>query len=201
MDGTPEINLTNSGENDSALIIRCIERKTDAIVVTGGVVDNGYVRVKFDDSSASREAWIESSDHQGLFCPDAITFARRLAKSKSFSIEFKPFERVPKTLSFNVSGLEDRLNKIASACDWNAADKARARAAAEDKALRDRLSTYVHLCPHQDSELYAGKWCWSDPTGSIPYDSGLTFNTRDEALRDAIEAAKHGAAFRSDQEK
>jgi hypothetical protein len=84
MDNTPEVVLRNHGSDGAALIIRCSNRKTDAYVNTDTIVDNGSVRVRFDDSGPVREGWSKSTDHKALFAPGAITLARQLAKAHIF---------------------------------------------------------------------------------------------------------------------
>ena len=173
------------------MVIRCAKHKTDAYIDTGTILDDGNVRIRFDDSPPLRQAWGKSTDDKSLFAPDAITFARQLTKTQTVLMEFTPFREGTKTLSFDVSKLDDKLKKISDACNWEAVDQRRAQGKMIDAKLRARLMPYVHRCERQD----LGTWCWSDPDGALNDDNG--FNpTKEGALADAIENARSGIAFR-----
>jgi len=195
MDNTPIITLTKSGTSDSSLVIRCAKHKTDAYINTDTVVDNGGVRIKFDQGSPMRQSWARSTDYKALFAPDAVTFARELANAKTFMIEFMPFQEGARSVSFGVSNLGPKLQRISEACDWAGVDESRARARAASAALRARLAQYVHPCEDQD----IGKWCWSDPDDALfNHDQGFAA-TREKALDDAVESARMALAFKRNQ--
>ncbi len=191
MDGTPLVTLTRSGTDDSSLMIRCAKHKTDAYVDTNAVVDNGAVRIKFDQGAPMHQSWTRSTDYKALFAPDAVSFARQLSKAKMFMFEYTPFQEGARSISFDVSDLGPKLQRISDACNWAGVDQANARARAADAALRARLAQYVHPCADQS----IGKWCWSDPNDVLfKSDSGFE-TTREKALDDAVEEAKAGLAF------
>lgn len=191
IDDTPIVSLTKSGTNGTSLVIRCSNRKTEAYIDADTVVDNGGVRIRFDQSAPVQQGWERSTDYRGLFAPDAVTFARELAKAKTFMIEFTPFQEGTRTVTFDVSELESKLQKISEACDWAAVDQGRAKSKAADAALRARLAQYVHPCEYQD----IGKWCWSDPDDAL-YDDDQGFSeTREKALESAVEYTRRGYAF------
>jgi len=194
MDNSPEVTLSTSGTDGATLIIRCSEHKTDAFVNTDTVVDNKGVRIRFDDSSPERQFWSESTDHRAIFAPDAVTFARALTKARKLLFEFTPFEERARTVSFEVSGLDGKLQKIAAACDWESLDKSRAKMRVADAALRAKIEPYVHPCA---SSSIKG-WCWSDPDDTImPGYEQYAGNTREAALQDAMRSARWGIAFKS----
>ena len=188
MDNTAEVILHKTGSAGASLDIRCIKQRTDAYVNTDTVVDNGSVRVKFDESSPIRQLWTRSTDYKALFAPDGLIFARQLAKSKSFLLEFTPFQEGPRTISFDVSGLDTKLQKISDSCHWDVVDKSRAKAKAADAALRERVAEYVHPCNQHIEGL--GNWCWTDPYGII--DEEGYKNSREKALEEAVEYKKMG---------
>lgn len=191
MDNIPIVTLSKSSDDGARLIVRCAKHKTEAYVDTETVTDNANVRIRFDQSAPMRQSWTRSTDYQALFAPDAVSFARELAKAKTFMIEFTPFQRGTRTISFDVSGLESGLPRIAEACDWAGVDRGRVRSAAEAAALRAKLAPYVHPC--KDQEI--GKWCWSDPDDVLfQTDSGFA-DTREKALDDAVQSARWGLAF------
>jgi hypothetical protein len=194
MDNSPEVVLTTSGSEGATLFIRCSEHKTEAFVNTDTIVDNEGVRIRFDDSSPVRQSWSKSTDHKALFAPDAVTLARDLTKARKFLFEFTPFEERERTISFEVSGLEGKLRKIAETCDWESIDKSRAKARAADAALRAKIEPYVHPC--RSSSIKG--WCWSDPDDTIiPDYEQYAGDTREAALQDAMRSARWGIAFKS----
>jgi hypothetical protein len=193
MDNTPEVVLLKSGSNGSSMTIRCTEHKTYVYVDTDTVVDNGAIRVRFDQSSPVRQRWERSTDYKALFAPDAIAFSRQLAKARTFLFEFTPFQEGARALAFDVSGLDAKLPKISNACDWEAVDKGRARAKTADAALRERISHYVHQCDR--SGAYPGQWCWSDPNDAV-FHNETPAATKEAALDDAVRTAKMGLAFK-----
>jgi|GEM_PF-470624 hypothetical protein len=193
MDSTPKISLSKTGSDGAILMIRCAGRETDAFVNTHVIVDNGSVRVRFDDSPPARQSWSESKDNEALFSPDAVTFSRNLAKAHNFLFEFNPYRKTAKTITFDVTGLDSKLQKISDACNWDAIDKRRAKAKADANALRDLISPYVHVCTK------GGKgWCYSDPDFQpTPGYEMFGGSTKEEALQTALENAKLGVAFKS----
>jgi hypothetical protein len=193
MDNTPIIILQKSGSGGATVTIRCAKRKTEAYVDTDTILDSGNVRVKFDESSPIRQAWEKSTDDKALFAPDAITFARTLTKTKTFLLEFTPFQEGTRTISFDVTKLNEKLDKISDACNWEAVDRSREQARTADAQLRARLVQYVHPCADQE----IGKWCWSDPNDALFYNDNGFGQTKEAALADAVQSARWGLAFKN----
>lgn len=191
MDNTPKVALEKPGSGGASIIIRCSKGKTQAYINTNKILDTGNVRIKFDESSPVHQVWSKSTDDKAFFAPDAITFARQLAKTRTLLLEFRPFREGTQTISFDVTKLDEKLSRISDACNWAAIDQSRARAKAADAALRAELLQYVHPCEDQD----IGKWCWSDPNDALfNHDSGYS-GTKDGALADAVQFARSGLAF------
>jgi invasion protein IalB len=194
IDNTPEVVLQKSGSDDSSLTIRCAERKTEVYVDTGGVVDSGSVRIRLDQSAPMSQEWSRSTDYKALFAPDAIAFSRKLRQAKTFLFEFTPFQERPRDISFDLSGLDSRLQRISDSCNWAEADRLRASAEAADAALRERIAQHVYQC--NSSGAFAGQWCWSDPDSDL-FDGENPAETREAAIEDAFRTAKMGLAFKS----
>jgi hypothetical protein len=193
MDNTPVVILRKSGTGGATMTIRCAKRKTEAYVDTDTILDNGNVRVKFDVSSPIRQTWGKSTDDKALFAPDPITFARTLTKTKTFLLEFTPFQEGTRTISFDVTKLDEKLGRISDACNWEAVDRSREQGKIADAQLRARLVQYVHSCENQE----IGKWCWSDPNDTLFYNDNGYSDTRDGALADAMRSARWGLAFKN----
>jgi hypothetical protein len=111
-------------EQQPTLIIRCKEGKTSVYIWTGMAADVEYgnerhtVRVRLNNGTAVTEEWSESTSRDGLFAPDAISFAKQLATASTLAFEFRPFDSGPVTARFDTRGLNTHLGKVASACGW-----------------------------------------------------------------------------------
>lgn len=206
MDNTPAVYLSKlaEGGHGASLIIRCTRGKTALFVATDDIVDNGRVRIKFDDAKPQLQAWNEASDHQGLFAPDPIGLARRLTQADSFLFEYSPFQKQATTIEFNVSGLAEKLRTVAETCGWAKIDQAKASVQAYTKAegervrkrdamLRQALSKYVGAC-HEQWLQDMGRWCWYDES-STGFKGGNPYESKEAALDDAIHMAKSGQVF------
>jgi len=138
MDGSKRIVISRDAENDiegslqskrPSLIVRCQEGKTDAYIAAGMAASVEYdtdrhtVRLRFDDGKPTTQHWDASTDHEALFAPNAIQFARESASSKTLTFQFTPFDASPAVARFNLEGLAPYLQKAASACGWRVAEE------------------------------------------------------------------------------
>jgi len=108
-----------------SLMVRCREKHTNVYMVTGmpASVESGHleghtVRVRFDDAPAERQQWTESTDKEALFAPSAVQMARSISRSKTLRVEFTPFNASPAVVTFDVSGFNEHIGKVAAACGW-----------------------------------------------------------------------------------
>jgi hypothetical protein len=109
------------------LVVRCREGKTDVYMMTRMFAStefdahdlNGHtVRIRFDEQPVQQQRWTESTDKKALFAADAIQIAKNLAKAKVFRVEFTPFNASPAVATFDVTGFDTHIEKIAAACGW-----------------------------------------------------------------------------------
>jgi hypothetical protein len=98
------------------LIIRCEAHKTEAYVVTGvsaqpepGQIGKHTVRLRFDDHQQEREIWDQSADDKALFSQSPVPFVKKVARSKTLTFEFTPFQASPAVATFSVAGFDRRL--------------------------------------------------------------------------------------------
>lgn len=213
MDNTPAVylsKLAESGGHGAMLTIRCTRGKTALFVATDDIVDNGGVRIRFDDAKPQLQAWSEASDHQGLFAPDPIGLAKRLTKADSFLFEYSPFQKQPTTVEFKVNGLAEKLKSIAEPCGWANIDQAKAsaeayakaeaeRASKRDAMLREVLFKYVGACREKWLQDM-GRWCWYDKSSS-GFKGGTPYESKEAALDDAMNMAKSGKVFTREMAK
>jgi hypothetical protein len=97
------------------LIIRCLEHKTEVYVVTGvstqpePKVGKHTVRLRFDDDQQEREIWDQSADDRALFSQHPIRFVNKVARAKTLTFEFTPFQAGAAVATFSVAGFDKRL--------------------------------------------------------------------------------------------
>jgi hypothetical protein len=109
------------------------------------------VRIRIDDQPPIQQRWTESTDQEALFAPSPKEFARLVANADSLMFEFTPFQSSPATAHFNVSGLNNLLDNVATPCGWS---KAQETALAQQKAAREqeRLAQEAALARQQEAQ-------------------------------------------------
>jgi hypothetical protein len=114
--GEITITATLKDHDEQDIIIRQTGKKLELYIKTGEfleTVDNmedhlSTVQYKLDDGKVVKQAWSLSSDNEALFYPgNPKGFVEQLRKAQVFSFEFKPSDKVPQTVVFDVGGLPD----------------------------------------------------------------------------------------------
>jgi hypothetical protein len=185
MDGTQTIalSLNSTGYPSGTLLIRFNgNKKPEIFVVTDDILEDGAVRVKFDNGAPAKQAWNRSSGYKAVFSPEPLSLLTKLQHSAKFYLEYHPYQRTPETVIFDVSGLSAALPDEQIA--------ALRHQAAALVAFNAKFLNYVHPCSESPNE-----WCWTDP--ELPNAFGARFPTKEEALRSAEESARAGAAFKN----
>lgn len=107
-----------------ALVIRCVDRRTEAFVFTDSPVmmepktDDHTVTFIIDDGDAITELWPDSLEHDALFAPDGEAFARRLLGARTLGFGFTPHNAAPVVARFHVEGLDHLLAPVSGTCGW-----------------------------------------------------------------------------------
>jgi hypothetical protein len=108
MDGVKTTAIQNfRGSDGGGMVIRFKGTKLEAYVLTPEIVDNeaAPVRIRFDDGSPTRQSWSRASDYRAVFASNPRDLITKLQTSSRFYIEYKPFQKIPQTIIFDVSGL------------------------------------------------------------------------------------------------
>ena len=106
------------------LVVRCMAKKTEAFVYTGSALriepntEDHTVSFRFDDESGRTERWPDSAEHDALFSPDPVAFARRVMSTHSLRFGYHPHNAEPVEAVFEVSGLTDLIAPSAKDCGW-----------------------------------------------------------------------------------
>jgi hypothetical protein len=112
-------------DNFPRLLIRCKAHQTDAFIHTGSLpfdvqmTGKHGVRLRFDNGQPFTQYWDQSTGYDSLFAPNAAGFARQLAASKKLAFEFTPSGSGPVATWFDLGGLDNVLDKVATACGWS----------------------------------------------------------------------------------
>ena len=80
--------------------------------------ENHSVRISFDDEPEVTERWPDSSDHDALFAPDAVAFARRLTAARTLRFGYTPHNSQKAVAEFHLSGLAELIQPAAKQCGW-----------------------------------------------------------------------------------
>jgi hypothetical protein len=115
---TGEITTSASlkGHDEQDIIVRQIGHKLECYIKTGEFLETNdnlesnesTVQYKFDDGKVIKQSWGLSSDNMALFYPgNPKPFLEQMRRAKTLSFEFKPSDKVPETISFDVGGFPD----------------------------------------------------------------------------------------------
>jgi hypothetical protein len=99
--GSKSIVVRKKGKNLEVYI------NTDEFLETVETIETGVSQVayKFDDGPVTRQWWHLSEDNEGLFYPsDPTPFLEKLAKAKTFAFQYRPANKVPQSMTFDVEG-------------------------------------------------------------------------------------------------
>jgi hypothetical protein len=106
------------------LVVRCELNRLVTFVYTESQMqmeaqdENHTVRIRFDDEPEITERWADSSDHDALFAPDGVAFARRLMGARVLRFGFSPHNAPRALAEFHVSGLRELIEPAARQCGW-----------------------------------------------------------------------------------
>jgi len=111
-----------------AIVLRCQEKKTDAILRTGmtghlyhGEGYNGdatVTRARYDKDETWEYVMLKSTDGEAYFFRNAIDEIKTMAKKNKLVIEFTPFNGSPQEIRFSLAGLDEHLPELRSTCGW-----------------------------------------------------------------------------------
>lgn len=112
------------GLSQPMLVVRCDAGRMQTFVYTASALqmeaqdENHSVRVSFDDEPEVTERWADSADHDALFAPDAVAFARRVTAARRLRFGYTPHNALKAVAEFHVSGLSDLVEPAAKQCGW-----------------------------------------------------------------------------------
>jgi invasion protein IalB len=113
---TTGASLDSPSDEEQYIVIRLIGKKLECYVNTNEFLETvenleshiSTVQYKFDDGKVVRQGWTLSSDNEALFYPgNCVSFIVQLRKAKTLAFEFRPSEKIPQTIIFDVEGFPE----------------------------------------------------------------------------------------------
>jgi hypothetical protein len=123
VDDAPQISgILQSDDGKTGLVLRCKENTTDALVVMEDFLGvSGRVMYRINDNKAVETMWSPSTDGRSLFAwppSKAIALINALSDDGIFFIRVFDNRGNGHDAKFNLGGVSDLRNKIASTCSW-----------------------------------------------------------------------------------
>lgn len=129
LDDSPIVTLRTEAKERStwpydpaALILRCKENRTDMYINWGGdFIDNEghYVTIRIGSAQPSTRQWDESTNYEASFYRGSpISLIKRMFGETKFIANVTPYGESPRTVTFNIEGLEDDIMPLRTACHW-----------------------------------------------------------------------------------
>lgn len=107
------------------LILRCKEKKTEVLVITGmasqpelGNYNGATVTLRFDKEPAKKYQTTESTDKEALFFGNATTLIKKMLQHSTMLFQFVPFNSSPQMTNFDLQGLAEALKPLREVCKW-----------------------------------------------------------------------------------
>lgn len=77
-----------------------------------------WVTVRVGSEDAKKEKWSISTDKTATFSRSAIATLRRIARADKLLFETVPYNENPSVAIYDTKGLDEGIQKIATACHW-----------------------------------------------------------------------------------
>lgn len=123
LDDSPSINGFLAGvKGESALVLRCREKKTDVIFNPGSFVYLGSAPVRvltrIDDGKIIETRWTPSTTGRGAFAPSAVDFIRALPDNGKLFLRVFSANGSASDGEFRLGKVSEVRERIADACHW-----------------------------------------------------------------------------------
>ncbi len=110
----------NKYGNAPALMFRCINGETDALVAWHAFISNKETNVttRIGDDEAETLTWRISRDYKQTGHPKPIEFIREVMKADKLVIQVSPYSDSSITTIYDTTGLENAIKPLRDVCDW-----------------------------------------------------------------------------------
>jgi hypothetical protein len=123
LDDSPQVSASlSNAKADAALVLRCREKKTEAIFskMLGflGSAKPIKVMVRINDGKLIETQWSPSTTGSGAFAPSAVQFIKALPDQGKLFIRALGFNGNSQDGEFSLGKVSEIREKIAQACNW-----------------------------------------------------------------------------------
>ncbi|GLR92840.1 hypothetical protein GCM10007858_04620 [Bradyrhizobium liaoningense] len=130
IDDSPEISATlMSDDGESALMLRCKERATEALVAPKGLFasETGTVLMRLNDLPPVTAQWTASTTNKALFAPSGINFVKMLPDDGTLFVRATGWRgQRAADATFRLGAVSAVREKISVACKWQSSATANA---------------------------------------------------------------------------
>lgn len=131
IDDSTQVSASLKGSDNSLLVLRCKEHRTEAAFIPGEFFMNGIGNsvptiVRLNEDPPLHSTWSASTNGRAAFAPHAIDFIRSLPDGGKLFIRLTGFQGRTVDGKFDLADVSATKGKIEEACKWSTpkADKA-----------------------------------------------------------------------------
>lgn len=107
------------------LFVRCKGSDLDIYIVWGEFLATDYISIRFDSAQQTRRIWPLSSDSMSAFARNPRRFYNELLGAEKLAARIQPYNEGYRTAVFDLSGSEEALLPITTACQTTPRQKKR----------------------------------------------------------------------------
>lgn len=131
VDDSPQVMATLEGDTpDTMLVIRCMERKTEAAILPGShffASERAQVLLRINDLPPATTTWSVSNNNKAVFAPAGGDFIRLLPDNAKLFVRVTGFQGKQADATFNLADVSAARDRIANACNWTTPKSAKAK--------------------------------------------------------------------------
>lgn len=108
------------GNRDAALGIRCMDNRTEVIVMFDRYLDNEPMKVSYrlGNGAPKGGVWSHSTKGDALFAPSPIRFIKQMMAHDSLTVRATDHQGSQETAKFNLKGLREEISTLRKTCGW-----------------------------------------------------------------------------------
>ncbi|MEY0031324.1 type VI secretion system-associated protein TagO [Providencia rettgeri] len=109
------------GRSTPSLVFRCQNNKTEVYIQWGAYLglDTIETITRVDKEKATKKFWGVSTNNKSAFYPSgSIAFIKSLLNKEKLFAQVTPYGENPVKVSFNISGLNEEITPLKTACKW-----------------------------------------------------------------------------------
>jgi len=109
-----------------SLVLRCLEGETNAYIDLKMQPTTDYddgeqyapITIRFDKDKAKQQRMSVATNYKAVFFSEPIPPIKTMLQRKNLVVQFTPYQSGIATISFNLSGLSEKISPLQKACQW-----------------------------------------------------------------------------------